>query len=59
MKNLRINHAVFLMEQGITSVKNIAFLSGYKDPLYFSGVFKKTLGLSPSEYLAQTLQKNT
>lgn len=51
LKNTRIQHAVFLIEQGITSVKNVAFLSGYKDPLYFSNVFKKTVGISPTDYI--------
>lgn len=51
LKNTRIQHATFLMEQGITSVKNVALLSGYKDPLYFSNVFKKTVGISPTDYI--------
>ena len=51
LKNTRIQHATFLMEQGITSVKNVAFLSGYKDSLYFSNVFKKTVGTAPSEFI--------
>lgn len=53
VKNLRINHAIFLMEQGITSIKNVSLLCGYRDPLYFSNVFKKAVGLSPSEYITQ------
>lgn len=53
LTNTRIQHAVFLMEQGVTSVKNIAFLSGYKDPLYFSNVFKAKTGKSPTEYIAK------
>ena len=51
LKNTRIQHAVFLIEQGITSVKNVALLSGYKDPLYFSNVFKKTVGIPPTDYI--------
>jgi len=51
VKNMRIRHAVFLMEQGITSIKNISILCGYRDPLYFSRVFKQSVGMSPSEYL--------
>lgn len=51
LRNTRIQHAVFLMEQNIISVKNIAFLCGYKDPLYFSNVFKKHVGVSPTEYI--------
>lgn len=51
LKNVRIQHASFLMEQGITAIKNVAILSGYSDPFYFSNVFKKTIGISPSEYV--------
>ena len=50
LKNLRIKYAVSLLEHGIDSVKNIAFLSGFSDPLYFSTVFKNTVGVSPKEY---------
>lgn len=50
VKNLRIKHAVFLMEHGVESVKNVAFLCGFRDPLYFSKVFREDMGISPSEY---------
>lgn len=50
LRNLRIKYAVSLLEHGIDSVKNVAFLSGFSDPLYFSTVFKKVVGVSPSEY---------
>ena len=53
LKNTRIKHAVFLIENGVTAVKNIALLSGYSDPLYFSNVFKTSIGMSPSEYVAK------
>ena len=53
LKHTRIKHAIFLMEQGITSVKNIALLSGYNDPLYFSNIFKKETGMSASDYIKQ------
>jgi AraC-like DNA-binding protein len=53
VKNLRIRHAVFLMEQGIVAVKNVAFLSGFRDPLYFSKVFRQSIGISPSDYIEQ------
>ena len=51
VKTLRINNAVFLIEHGVESVKNIAFLSGFQDPLYFSKVFKSSVGQSPTEYI--------
>lgn len=51
LKNTRIKHAVFLMGNGVNTVKNVALLSGYSDPLYFSNVFKSTVGISPADYI--------
>ena len=48
----RFKYAVSLFEHGISSVKNVALLSGFSDPLYFSNAFKKAIGLSPKEYIA-------
>lgn len=48
---VRIRHARSLMEQGVTCVKDIAFLCGFGDPMYFSKVFHKRVGLSPKEYI--------
>ena len=56
--NIRIRHAVFLIEQGVHIVKNVALLSGFGDPLYFSSVFRQTVGLSPSEYIAGMPRKD-
>lgn len=50
LRTMRIKHAVTLFDHGIDSVKNVAFLCGYTDPLYFSNVFKKEVGMSPKEY---------
>lgn len=50
LRNIRLKYAVSLLEHGIDSVKNVAFLSGFSDPLYFSSVFKKALGISPKDY---------
>lgn len=41
-----------LMEEGMT-VSEVADLVGYEDPLYFSRVFKKMVGISPNEYRAE------
>lgn len=56
LRTMRIRHAVTLFEQGIVSVKNVALLSGFTDPLYFSTVFKNALGVSPSEYKASRME---
>lgn len=50
LRVLRMKYAVMLIENGVTSVKNVAALSGFSDPLYFSRVFTETLGVSPSQY---------
>lgn len=52
LRATRINYARGLLDHGLASVKNVALLSGFSDPLYFSEVFKKVVGLSPKEYLA-------
>ena len=48
---IRIQYAVFLMENGITTVKNLALLCGFTDPYYFSNVFKAVMGMSPAKYI--------
>ncbi len=50
LRGLRIKNAVMLMENGVTSVKNVAALSGFSDPLYFSRVFTEAVGISPKNY---------
>lgn len=53
LKSLRLKYAVTLLDHGINSVKNVALLSGFSDPLYFSTVFKQDIGISPKEYAAR------
>ncbi len=50
LKSIRIRHAVFLMDQGVNVIKNVALLSGYRDPLYFSSVFRQVVGMPPTAY---------
>lgn len=50
LRLLRIKYAVTLIENGVTSVKNVAILSGFSDPLYFSKVFTEVVGVSPRQY---------
>lgn len=57
VKNMRIQYAVFLIENGITTVKNLAILCGFTDPYYFSNVFKEIVGVSPSKYIENKSQK--
>lgn len=59
LQELRIRHAIFLIEEGAISVKNVALLSGFRDALYFSKVFTKTEGISPKSYMQAVAQRNT
>lgn len=48
---LRIHHACFLMDRGMTSLKVIAPLCGYDNVDYFSSVFKAQMGVTPREHI--------
>lgn len=47
---IRLEKAKTYLLNGNVSLKEITFNIGYKDPNYFSRVFKKGTGLSPREY---------
>lgn len=51
---LRIDRAkeLIALEGGELSLKEVCFEVGYHDPNYFSRVFKKVTGMSPTEYRA-------
>lgn len=54
LNTVRINKARELIEQQPDFlIKDIAKVVGFEDPLYFSRIFKKETGLSPSEYRDQ------
>jgi AraC-like DNA-binding protein len=57
LRSLRIKYAVSLLDRGLDSIKNVAYLSGFSDPLYFSGVFKRAVGVSPKEYVRLRCEK--
>ena len=46
----RIYNAEILLHDSTYNVTEIAEIVGYDNPLYFSRIFKKVKGLSPSEY---------
>ena len=46
----RINNAVSLLETTDYNVTEISAIVGYDNPLYFSRLFKKQKGVSPTEY---------
>lgn len=48
--SIRINNAVSLLETTDYNVTEISTIVGYDNPLYFSRIFKKQKGVSPSDY---------
>jgi two-component system response regulator YesN len=51
----RVEKAKALMSDPNLSLKEIAIEVGYRDPNYFSKVFKKTCGISPTQYRKRLL----
>jgi len=48
--NLKIEHACQLLDISGQSVSEIGYAVGYDDAYYFSRIFKKVMGISPTEY---------
>ncbi len=48
--NIRMNEAARLLRETGMNVSEVCYRVGYKDPFYFSNVFKKLKGKSPSRY---------
>ena len=55
--SLRIMNAQNLLERGVYNIREVAEVVGYENPLYFSRVFKKEVGLSPTEYRKNQLSQ--
>ena len=51
LNNLRIQYAIKLIKDNISSVSEIALKCGFTDPFYFSKVFKKITNKTPTEFI--------
>jgi two-component system, response regulator YesN len=49
----RINEALYILENDNISITDVAFTVGFNDVNYFTKVFKKLKGITPSEYRKQ------
>ena len=56
INELRISYARTLIEKERPPVSVLASKSGFSDPFYFSKVFKKIVGQTPSEYMKNKAQ---
>ena len=54
--SIRIYNAEALLKSNQYNITEIANIVGYSNPLYFSRIFKKVKGLSPSEYRKNIMQ---
>lgn len=50
LNKIRVEKAAELLRSGTTSISDISSMVGYSDPSYFTKVFKKVTGYSPSQY---------
>lgn len=50
IREVRINHAIRLIETGEYSMTQISYMVGINDPRYFSKCFKQKMGMTPTEY---------
>jgi AraC-like DNA-binding protein len=48
---MRLQRGAQLLRQNAGNISEIAYKIGFKDPVYFSRIFKKMYGQSPSEFL--------
>lgn len=53
VNNLRISKAKEFMNNTDRTIKEVCFLVGYQDPNYFSRIFKKYVGITPTEYVKE------
>ena len=54
----RIHNAETLLQNEHYNITEISNIVGYDNPLYFSRIFKKVKGISPTEYRKHILQKS-
>ena len=57
LNTVRIQNACTMIEQGFTSVTDIADRCGYSDAQYFSKIFKVKMGVTPTQYIKEIQAK--
>jgi two-component system response regulator YesN len=50
LTDLRMSRACQLLREGVLSIKEVTSAVGYTDPNYFSRIFKRIIGHTPSEH---------
>jgi two-component system, response regulator YesN len=52
---IRIRKAKDFLTNPLLTIKDVCYQVGYKDPNYFARVFKKTCGITPTEYQTKNI----
>ena len=50
VKDMRVKRAIQLLDSGKYNISQVAYMSGFSSPQYFSRVFKELKNCTPSEY---------
>ena len=50
LTTLRINRAKDIIQTSDQPIKQVGIMVGYKDPNYFSRIFRSVVGVSPSDF---------
>ena len=59
MADIRLQRARQLLCESTCTISEISFMTGFASPKYFSVCFKKTFGMTPSEYRAEYASNGT
>ncbi len=57
IRTRRLQHAATLLQQGADTISDVADAVGYRDPNYFSRLFRETFGCAPTEYAEQEAER--
>jgi len=53
LNRFRIDQSLILLKEKNRSVKEVSYMVGYQDPNYFSRIFRRFLGMTPSELISR------
>ena len=58
LTDFRVDRAKEMLADVVINIKDISEKIGYRDSNYFAKVFKRVVGVTPSDYRLQVLQKD-
>ncbi len=53
VRNIRFKYACKLLLEKSTNITDVAYMCGFTDAKYFSMIFKREFGMTPSKYISQ------